>query len=172
MQKGSDDQGFAIDVDIAPVLGEGTPETLISDTWYLMAHDSSHQSDRLRDKSQRLLQNAMLRAQWKARRMRKRSRRRTTRTPFATRVSVPGGMGVTSSDISAHGMRCSGVPDRGIMKIQFMLPGDPRPIKTQADVRSLNSGRHNSQVGLRFVGLASEERARIERFVQQQADQD
>jgi CheY-like chemotaxis protein len=73
-----------------------------------------------------------------------------------------------SVNISSHGMLIEAdrvLPGEGTLRVQFYLPGDPRPFVIHAEVLRAEYSGNAARYGVRFASAGEEERERIERFV-------
>ena len=97
-----------------------------------------------------------------------RERRQHKRAPFIQDVKIIGGGTVRSTEISVGGMYLEMIqsyPEGSVLELQFKLRNtDEKPINVQA--RLLYKHSHIG-IGLCFLNLTSEDRTKIEKFVDQ-----
>ena len=73
-----------------------------------------------------------------------------------------------SVNVSATGMLLEVdrvLPGEGAVRLNFYLPGDPKPLHIEAAVLRAEFSGTNARYGLQFLDLGSDERARIEQYV-------
>lgn len=73
-----------------------------------------------------------------------------------------------SMNISATGMLLEVdrvLTTEGVVRVQFYLPGDPKPLQADAEILRAEFSGTMARYGLRFIHLPAEEKERIEHFV-------
>jgi hypothetical protein len=95
-------------------------------------------------------------------------RRQHKRVPFIQDIKIIGGGTVRSTEISTGGMYLEMIqiyPDGAVLDLQFKLRNtDEKPIKVQARLLYKHS---QVGIGLCFLNLTAEDRAKIEKYVDQ-----
>lgn len=73
-----------------------------------------------------------------------------------------------SLNISANGMLVEVdrvLPGDGLLRLHFFLPADPKPLQVEAEVLRAEFTGTMAKYGMRFVNVQTEERERIEKYV-------
>lgn len=159
---------FDIDVDLAPLIGAGLSDILVSSELYEAANPVSGRGADLQARLDAELQDRIRRAHWYAASRARAERRAALRAPLLRRLRIDGHASeddVYVCDISRDGLRASGRPRNGLLDVELKVPGVPFPVETRAEVVDFRDANVLPIMNLRFVNLRRATAEQIDRYV-------
>ncbi len=134
----------------------------IDPEWFTMAKPAPHRSAIAQREVERAFELELLYNRWLAA---QHERRRARRAPIMTRVHVDGAGHMLACDVSSRGLRCSGRPTKGIVDVEFKVPGLAFPVDARAEVVAFKDANVLPLVNLRFLDLDRVYREFIDTYV-------
>lgn len=135
---------------------------LIDPAWYEMVKPNPNRTPAAQREIERCFQLEVTYAKWLAA---QRDRRKAERAPVMTRVHVDGEAHMLACDVSSNGLRCSGRPEKGVLDLEFKIPGLAFPVDARAEVVDFKDGAVIPLVNLRFIDLDRPYREHIQAYV-------
>ena len=159
---------FDIDVDIAPLLGAGLSDILVSSELYERAAPCSGRGADLQARLDAELQDRIQRAHWYAASRARNDRRHALRAPLLRKLRIDGHRedeDVYVCDISKDGLRASGRPYAGVLDLELKVPGLDFPVETRAEVVDFRDANVLPIMNLRFMNLRRATADQIDAYV-------
>ncbi|MBC7794473.1 MAG: PilZ domain-containing protein [Clostridia bacterium] len=134
----------------------------IDPEWFSLVKPAAHRSLHAQREIERVFEMELLYNRWLAA---QHERRRARRAPIMTRVNVGGDRHMLACNVSSRGLQCSGRPTKGIVDVEFKVPGLAFPVDARAEVVAFKDGSVLPLVNLRFLNLDKVYREFIDTYV-------
>lgn len=134
----------------------------IDPEWFSLVKPKDHRSAIAQREVERVFELELAYTRWLAA---QHERRRARRAPIMTRVYVDGDSHMLATDVSSRGLRCSGRPNKGIVDVEFKVPGLAFPVDARAEVVAFKDANVLPLVNLRFIDLDKVYRQFIDTYV-------
>ncbi len=159
---------FDIDVDLAPLIGAGLSDILVSSEHYEAAASARGRGAHLQARLDAELHERIQRAHWYAASQARNERRNALRAPLLRKLRIdrqPSASDGYVCDISRDGLRASGRPNSGLLDLELKVPGLPFPVETRAEVVDFRDANVLPIMNLRFVNLRRATAEQIDSYV-------